>query len=244
MCLLAVQFRVVPDCPVLVAANREESMRRPSEPPAIRRGDPAVVSGLDLLAGGTWLGVNARGLLVAVTNRPRQHKIAIRSRGLLCQDLLRAPTALAATDAALAELATNRYGGANYLCVDARNCVVVHAGPTIEARHLEPGLHILTNADVDDPLDPRHMTVRRIFSPAGGQLATVRKGMQICGFRSDSIAQSPIVVRRAGWGTVSSAVVCLGTHPAQAAWWHCPGPPDSLPYQDCSRELRAILGTA
>src|SRR5918994_1653772 len=90
MCWIAVLFRVNPHYPLIVAANREESRARPSQAPFRWPGSPAVWAGRDERGGGTWLGVNAAGLLAAVTNRPAVNPDATRrSRGLLCLDTLR-----------------------------------------------------------------------------------------------------------------------------------------------------------
>ena len=70
MCLLAIFFRAVPDAALVVGANREEFYDRPGEPPQILDGPMRAVGGRDPRAGGTWLGVNARGVVAAVTNRP------------------------------------------------------------------------------------------------------------------------------------------------------------------------------
>src|SRR5579872_1957695 len=89
MCLLALYFRVVEDAPVVVGANREELYARQGEPPRVVDGPLRAVGGVDPQAGGTWLGVNERGMLVAVTNRPRTVvSPQPRSRGLLVRELL------------------------------------------------------------------------------------------------------------------------------------------------------------
>src|SRR5205823_4013427 len=94
MCLLAIFFRAVPDAPLVVGANREEFYNRPGGSPQILTGRIPALGGLDPLAGGTWLGVNAHGLLVAITNRPApQVPAKARSRGLLTRDLLGCATA-------------------------------------------------------------------------------------------------------------------------------------------------------
>src|SRR5438105_825565 len=66
MCLLALLFRVVPDAPVVIGANREEFFARGGEPPQFLDVPGRAIGGRDPAAGGTWLGVNYRGLLVAV----------------------------------------------------------------------------------------------------------------------------------------------------------------------------------
>src|SRR5260370_19447041 len=119
MCLLAVFFRVTEDALLIVGANREELYARGGEPPRILEGPCRALAGIDPAAGGTWLGVNERGVLVAVTNRsksevPKQP----RSRGLLARDLLACPSAAPAVDLATKEIGSNRYAGCNILCAD------------------------------------------------------------------------------------------------------------------------------
>lgn len=73
---------------LVVAANRDEFLGRPSVPPS--EIEPGIVAGRDLEAGGTWLGVNRHGLFVAVTNRKTPTRTPeARSRGLLALEALR-----------------------------------------------------------------------------------------------------------------------------------------------------------
>src|SRR6266852_6529686 len=115
MCLLALLYRVANDTPILVGANREEYYHRGGEPP--RRFDGiAAVGGVDPSHGGTWLGVNAHGLLIAVTNRPKSRLPEVpRSRGLLVRDLLGCTSAAEARNRAVRELERDLYPGCNYL---------------------------------------------------------------------------------------------------------------------------------
>jgi uncharacterized protein with NRDE domain len=75
-----------PAWPLLLAANRDEKLDRPSRPPGCHWIDqPDVLGGLDVLAGGTWLAINRAGVVAAVLNRlgslgPAPGK---RSRGVL-----------------------------------------------------------------------------------------------------------------------------------------------------------------
>ena len=47
MCILAIQYKSVPEAPILVAANRDEFYDRPSTTPSIQSGKPRILSGLD-----------------------------------------------------------------------------------------------------------------------------------------------------------------------------------------------------
>ena len=81
MCTLVILRDVVAGYPLVLGANRDEYRDRPWEPP---RREGEVLAPRDLRAGGTWLAVHRRGLLVAVTNRADLPYDPSRpSRGLL-----------------------------------------------------------------------------------------------------------------------------------------------------------------
>jgi len=163
--MLAILYRVAKNTPTLLAANREESPTRPTQFPKIQPGTPRIVCGTDRQAGGTWLGVNQFGLVVAVTNRARTRApLEPRSRGLLCRDLLDVRTAREAAELARKELSTGRYAGANYLCADGKFAAVVYGGARVEVVELEPGLHTLSSGNLNDPDDERHAFVRRMLT--------------------------------------------------------------------------------
>ena len=50
-----------PATPIVLAANRDELIARPSAPPGVLSESPLIVGGRDLVAGGTWLAVAADG---------------------------------------------------------------------------------------------------------------------------------------------------------------------------------------
>ena len=102
MCILMVIHQSVQDYPIVLAANRDEYRDRPAQVPHMLRQTPTVWGGKDARAGGTWLGINAHGVVVGLTNRrmqPEQENDANRrSRGLLCLDILQSRTAEEAAD--------------------------------------------------------------------------------------------------------------------------------------------------
>ena len=70
MCVLLILKDRAIGWPWVIAANRDEALARPSRPPAAVRGPFRFFAGSDKVAGGTWLGVNERGLVSVITNRP------------------------------------------------------------------------------------------------------------------------------------------------------------------------------
>jgi hypothetical protein len=239
MCLVALFFRVVEDAPVVIGANREELYARGGEPPQLLDGPLRAVGGRDPLSGGTWLGVNERGVLVAVTNRPKsQLPPKPRSRGLLARDLLALPTAAAAADQAAQELGQDRYAGCNVLCADGSSAVVVHAGDWLRVRPLPPGIHVLTAHDVNDASDRRighslWWLGQRGYASSGHCVAALK---ELCGQTGDP----PICICKEERGSVSSSILALRPALAQGTYLHAQGPPDQTPYADYSHLLRQL----
>jgi hypothetical protein len=244
MCLIAIFHRIVEDAPLVVGANREEAYARGGEPPQVLDGAIPSVGGRDPTAGGTWLGVNACGVLVAVTNRPKtQPPAQPRSRGLLTRDLLTCPSAAAAVELASRELGTNRYAGCNIVCADADRLVVLQSGDWLRVRPLPAGLHILTARDVNDGRDPRigyagWWLDQRHYRNAADCVRALR---DLCGQTGNGVP--PICLRGADRGTVSSSIIVLRRSLAQSVYLHAQGPPDRVPYQDGSHLLQELAQT-
>jgi uncharacterized protein with NRDE domain len=243
MCLLVFFFRAVPDAPLVVGANREEFYARGGEPPRLLDGPCRAVAGLDPVAGGTWFGVNDRGVVVAVTNRPRSPvPLQPRSRGLLTRDLLTScPSAREAEARATAELESRRYAGCNVVCADQERVVVLQAGDALGVRALPPGLHALANGDVDDEGD------RRVGHALGwlAQLGYDRAEDCVAALRrlcaqpgGDGVPA--MCFRGPDRGTVSSTIVALRPSLAGSVYLHAQGAPDRTPYADCSSLLQEL----
>ena len=109
MCILAVVSGASHEFPFICFHNREELRSRPTGPVEMRNG---IISGVDLQAGGTWMGFNAVShRFVALTNwrsriSPPPNKV---SRGLLVSRLLEGADP---TDV----LVTANYEGFNVIC--------------------------------------------------------------------------------------------------------------------------------
>lgn len=245
MCLLLLQYRTVAAAPVLLAANREEMFGRQATLPSIHVNGPRAIYATDQQAGGTWLGANQHGLVVGVTNRPKsQLPDRPRSRGLLCRDLLTCTSAAEATAAALAEMKTGRYAGANYLCCDARTANVLHGGDRPEVVPLDAGLHVLTNGNINDRRDSRQNFARQFVAmryPTNVR-AFVDLAAELCRQGADANGEPTIVLRGPDRGTVSSTILAVTRQADQARYLHAGGAPDRTPYEDYSALLQKVLG--
>lgn len=152
MCLLIAAFHVVPEAPLVVAANRDELLDRPAVPVAVlRESDPRILGGRDLLAGGTWLAVNSGGLVAGLTNQPAPsgRDPTKRSRGELPLFCATRPTAADAVQALAADVDPARYNPCWMLVGDREALFSVAIGPAgakPEIEQLTPGLYVLENA--------------------------------------------------------------------------------------------------
>ncbi|GAA0508320.1 Transport and Golgi organisation 2 [Halorubrum aquaticum] len=146
MCTLTLAWRAFPDVPVALAANRDESLERASEPPTVRGAERRFLAPRDAEAGGTWIGVNDAGVVVAVTNRwlERDRK-GERSRGLLVEDCLREPSAEAAVRAVEREVADRDYDGFNLVLAGDAAAFMLSYDGSLAVTRLDPGVHVVGN---------------------------------------------------------------------------------------------------
>lgn len=150
MCTITLAWQVFEDSPVVLAANRDELVDRPSEPPARRDWETAVVAPKDSEAAGTWIGYNEHGVLVAITNRWTDRSIdGDRSRGLLVRDALAYGSAREAVQYVERDLDGRTYQGFNLLVADANSALLVEWDGNPRVRTLDPGVHVVVNVGAD-----------------------------------------------------------------------------------------------
>ncbi len=90
MCVIFFAYKVHPEFPFILLANRDEFYDRPTEKARYWKDFPEIFAGRDLVGGGTWLGVTKSGRFSAVTNyRDPNAKIGTISRGNLVADFLK-----------------------------------------------------------------------------------------------------------------------------------------------------------
>jgi len=148
VCTLVLAWRTLADAPVVVAANRDESVDRPSTPPELYRTEPRAVAPRDDRAGGTWIGYNEAGLFVGITNR-WVGRDGDRSRGQLVADCLGCESADAAVDTVRKAVDTDAYAGFNLVVADADRATLLEWDGELTSSELDPGVHVVVNVGVD-----------------------------------------------------------------------------------------------
>jgi uncharacterized protein with NRDE domain len=123
MCLLSVAWQSEHDYPFIFAGNRDEYHARASAAADWWDDAPDVLGGRDLVAGGSWLGLNRDGRFAVVTNRPdlAAPEHGALSRGDLVSTWLTSQETVSEADS-VEQLARSsaRYGGFSLLLGNAR----------------------------------------------------------------------------------------------------------------------------
>jgi uncharacterized protein with NRDE domain len=248
VCTLALYFRHFHDYPLVVAANRDELYERPASPPAAISHDPWVVAGQDLVAGGTWLGLNETGMVVGLLNRRGPSGEAFvdptrRSRGLLALEMLQCPSLELALEQLHADRG-DRYNGFNLLLATAEKAYVAHnANQAIGLTELDPGVHLLTNLELNDPTCPRIAKSARLFQqvclPPGAKAeALVRRLQAILSDHStplDPRSELPpnnLCVHTPRFGTCSASILACQRATGHFLYWHAAGAPCATPFEE------------
>lgn len=245
MCTFVILRRPDQSWPVIIGANRDEMVDRPSSPPGRHWPErPGTIAGRDDLAGGSWLGLNDDGVVAGIMNRmntlgPEAGK---RSRGELVLEALDHADARDAVTA-LAELDGRAYRPFNMVVADNRDAFWLrHSGRNsgiVEIRPLPDGLSMITAHDRNDI---EHSERIRAFLPRFDAAPPPQpdKGdweawtALLASRGTDEAAGAGMTVKLdGGFGTRSSSLMALpaiGT--GLPVWRFSDGPPDANPYRD------------
>lgn len=244
MCTFILAWQVFADAPVVAAATRDEAHDRPSDPPGRYRDEPRIVAPRDSRAGGTWIGVNEFGVLVAVTNRWTDADLAgDRSRGRLVADALACESAAAARDLVADSVSAHEYDGFYLAVADAETATVCSWDGAYEETDLEPGVSVLVNVGLasDPDVPAAHESRGRDQAEnaaAVGEALTPESGETAAAWLERArtvMADHDYGVCRHGdeFGTRSASLIALGSNPI---YRYADGPPCETSLADVGLE--------
>lgn len=149
MCLVVFAWQAHPNYRLILAGNRDELHRRPTEDAHWWPDKASLLAGRDLQAGGTWLAVSKSGRFATVTNfREGQRSQAnLESRGALVTDFVAGSQSLQDFESSILN---ERYAGFSLLASDGEAMFYLSNRDDIEA-NLDPGIYGLSNASLDTP---------------------------------------------------------------------------------------------
>jgi uncharacterized protein with NRDE domain len=203
MCLIAIALGASQRHPLLLAANRDERHARPTSAAAWWPELPGVLAGRDLEAGGTWLGVDRRGRVAAVTNIREPHLRPTRgSRGTLVTAYLAGeePAELYAARAADAR----QLGPFNLLLAERGR--LHYSSNRASPALLGPGLHAFSNAGPGADW-PKVASVRAGTERLLAHGAPLEPLFELLGERSGAGPQADHFIVGPHYGTRCSTVV-------------------------------------
>jgi uncharacterized protein with NRDE domain len=244
VCLLVVASRVVAGEPLIVGANRDEVLERPSTAVTVLdEGPPRVVGGRDELSGGTWLAVNEHGVCAGLTNQPLgdAKDPSKRSRGELPLELARHASAADAVAALLSAFRPADYNGSWLLVGDRTSLFFVDftgsgsgegEGTALE---LPPGIHVLENRALGET-SPKVDLVRAGLdvAPEGDEVADAFRRV-LADHRNPEGDERPNAancVHLETFGTRSSCIVRVPAGSGPPRLWVADGPPCTTAYED------------
>lgn len=238
VCTLIALNHCIPGASLVIAANRDEYLDRPSEGPALRATPyGAIVAPRDGRAGGTWLGMNAAGVFAALTNRPTKAPNArARSRGLLVTDALQSESAPEALERLkIDQLDAESYNPFNLLVADAERCFLVTHDGLASASELGVGAHVIGNSDPAALRTPKlaalDRAVRRATEVDSDRVLDVLT--EICashGGNGDVLGDA--CVHAGEYGTLSSTLLRVGDSPQDDVLKYADGAPCCTRYDD------------
>jgi uncharacterized protein with NRDE domain len=159
MCLILFAWKLLPNTPLVVAANRDEFYDRPTAKASWWSDLPCIFGGKDLKAGGTWLGFSQpdqdhpANRFAALTNvrAPSESKKDAPSRGCLVKDFLSQD--MSAQDyVAQIRGDAEHYNGFNLLLCDGEELIWFSNRKQDDPRNgvpLPSGIYGISNAALD-----------------------------------------------------------------------------------------------
>jgi len=246
VCTITLAWQTFADSPLIVAANRDERLGRPSAPPARREWEADVVAPADNKAEGTWIGYNEYGVLVAITNKWTDRSIeGNRSRGLLVRDALCHETAEDAIRYVERDLDQRRYEGFNLLAVDETSALLVEHDGVRQVQNLDPGVHVIVNVGANGSYDipDTRNEVGRSQADNANQLLTAltpepgENGVTWHERAREAISDHTygVCIHGDGFGTRSSSLIRMGTD--RVSYRYADGPPCETPFEQVNVDL-------
>ncbi len=242
MCTLLVAHRHYAGRALVVAANRDEQLDRPSGRPRAWPDAPIPMwAPEDLRAGGTWLGLNAAGVFAGLTNRfagaasPGGISKDRRSRGLIVTDALAHARARDAYEA-LAGLDGELHNPFHLVLADGDGAFCVWSdGWTAHRLELGPGLHVLTERSFGAAPSGREDALAGWAPP----IDALRPGLAV--HRDDPMSSTCVHAPAFNYGTKSATWIELADSGDVLRFDFTDGPSCTSPWEDLTAQARSSL---
>ncbi len=248
MCTVVILRRPGHNWPILIGANRDEMAGRSWERPGRHWPEREnVVAGIDLLAGGTWMGLNDEGVVACILNRRDSlgPDPDLRSRGEIVLEALDHADADDAAQA-LSGLDGRSYRSFNLIVADNRDAFWLSSrGPVdegrVKVREVPEGLSMVTAFDMNDIASARTRHFRPLFEgavapdPEAGDWAAWQALLASTDYATDTDARDAMQIETdIGFGTLSSSLVALPSinkNDTKPVWLFANGAPGEASFE-------------
>lgn len=233
MCILFIAYRIHPNYPLILAANRDETYDRPTKSAHYWDDDHSILAGRDLKQGGTWLGITKNGRLAALTNyrNPKENQNNKQSRGHIVKNFL---TSQLNPDEYLLSLQEERtrYAGFNVIVGDQEK-IFYYSNVENKIKEVPAGIHGLSNhllntswpkvekgkRKLQSLVVSDHVTPDALFQLLGDKEKAPTEQLPKTGVSLEMEKQlSPIFIEMDGYGTRSSTVIFIDKHGMVSFW--------------------------
>lgn len=224
MCILFIAYRIHPEYPLILAANRDEIYDRPTKSAHFWDDDPSILAGRDLKQGGTWLGITKTGRFAALTNyrNPKENQKNKQSRGHIVKNFLMSDSAPYNYLVAL-QKERKQYAGFNVIVGNQEN-ICYYSNVENEIKEMPAGIHGLSNHLLNTPwpkvekgkqklqslIKNNHVTPDALFHLLADKELAPTDQLPNTGVPLEIEKQlSSIFIEMDGYGTRSSTVILI-----------------------------------
>ncbi len=248
MCSIVILKKSENEWPLIISTNRDEMNNRKSLPPGRHWKDkPHIFAGKDLLAGGSWLGVNDNGVVAAIMNRmnslgPMENK---KSRGELVLNALDHDDANKSLNAII-KIQKDYYRGFNMFIGDNLNSHWIKSdekSSDIQYTNIPDGISMITSHDRNDLNSNRFKNYLSKFSllkepnPTKNEWSDWEELLKST-YSEDSNPLSAMCIKTdMGFQTISSSFIALPSFKSKLnknkpIFRHANGSPDITSYDE------------
>ncbi|MCF8261425.1 MAG: NRDE family protein [Melioribacteraceae bacterium] len=149
MCLVAFAYKSHPKYKLIMVANRDEFLDRPTAAANWWEEHPEILSGKDLKAGGSWMGINKYGKIAVLTNYrlPELNINSSNSRGEIVINFLKESLEAKIYSQ---QLVAEKFAGYNLIFGNVDELFYINNRKS-SLQKIDNGIHLLSNAELDTP---------------------------------------------------------------------------------------------
>jgi len=234
MCTAIALHQCVPGVPLLLGFNRDQLLTRTSLPPLVKYERLSTLAPTDIRSGGTWLGLNEAGLLVAIVDHFRPRRLGGHSRGQLVSAILGSCHDPQSAAEVLSQEPFRQYAASTFLIANKDLGLIVSWHDVMKVEKVEPGLTVIVESGVNRKRVARCQYHRRNLSHKEYPLseAVRRMGSALSEHDSCKLLSSTTCCHSKRSGTLCSQIVALGSTLESNKFFYADGPPCRTSYEE------------